>query len=172
MKKILSLLFVFALILTSCTGDQGPMGPPGYDGIDGANGEDGGIIASSAFEIEIDFNAGNEFAYTENYGFEVLDTDITLVYISWETTDGKDVWRLLPQNVYFDDGILVYNFDFTQTDVQIFLDGTVDLNSLDAEWTQKQVFRVVVIPADNLGVDVSNLKDVMEANNITSFEIK
>ncbi|MEO5789580.1 MAG: hypothetical protein ACOH2D_12170 [Gelidibacter sp.] len=169
MKKIASLLFVFALVLTACTGDQGPMGPPGLDGLDG---QDGGIIASSAFEIEVDFNAANQFSHTEKYGFEVLNTDVTLVYISWETTDGKDVWRLMPQNVYFDDGILVYNFDFTQTDVRFFLDGTKNLTTLGSEWTQKQVFRVVVIPADNVGVDVSNLKDVMQAYNIESFEMK
>ncbi len=169
MKKIVSLLFVFAVVLTSCTGDQGPMGPPGFDGL---NGKDGEIKVSSAFEIEVDFNAANEFSHTEKYGFPVLNTDVTLVYISWETVDGKDVWRLMPQNVYFDDGILIYNFDFTQTDVRFFLDGTKTLSTLDAEWTQKQVFRVVVIPADNVGVDVSNLKDVMQAYNIDKFEVK
>ncbi|MGC1633605.1 MAG: hypothetical protein WA749_15960 [Gelidibacter sp.] len=166
MKKIVSLLVVFVVVLTACTGDQGPMGPPG------SAGNDGGIIASSAFEIEVDFNAANEFSHTENFGFEVSDTDVTLVYISWETTDGKDVWRLLPQNVYFDDGTLIYNFDFTQTDVRFFLDGTKDLSTLDAEWIQQQVFRVVVIPADNVGVDVSNLNDVIQAYNIDSFEMK
>lgn len=174
MKKIASLLFLFAMVLTSCTGDQGPVGPPGLTGSPGAPGEDGGIIVSSAFEIEVDFNTDNGFSHTEAYGnnFEVHETDVTLVYMSWETIDGKDIWRLLPQSVIFDDGTLVYNYDFTQTDVRFFLDGTKNLTTLDDEWTQKQVFRVVVIPADNLGVDVSNLNAVMEANNITNFQIK
>lgn len=166
MKKIASLLFVFAIVLTSCSGDQGPVGPPG------PAGEPGGIIVSSAFEIEVDFNSGNDYSHTEDYGFEVLDTDVTLVYISWETQSGKDIWRLLPQSVTFNDGTLVYNYDFTQTDVRFFLDGTKDPSTLDAEWTQNQVFRVVVIPADNVGFDPSNLNDVMQANGITSFEIK
>ncbi len=163
MKNIISLLFVFAFVLTACSGDQGPMGPPGIDG---------GINALSAFQIELDFNAANNFSDSENYGFEVSDTDVTLVYILWDTADGNDVWRLLPQTVDFNDGTLIYNFDFTKKDVRFFLEGTVDLTTLDAEWTQKQVFRVVVVPADNVGVDVSNLKDVMEANNIQSFQIK
>ena len=173
MKKIVSLLFVFAVILTACTGDQGPMGPPGYDGIDGNNGIDGGVIVSTAFEKTVNFNADNNFSYTQNYGFEVKESDVTLVYILWEVADGKDVWRMLPQTVYLDQGLLFYNFDFTQTDVRFFLDANFDLNLLSSGDTQDQVFRVVVVPADDInGVDVSNLKEVMQLNNIQSFEIK
>lgn len=174
MKKIASLLFLFAMVLTSCTGDQGPVGPPGLTGSPGAPGEDGGIIVSSAFEIEVDFNTDNGFSHTEAYGdnFEVYETDVTLVYRLWETIDGKDFWRLLPQSVTFPDGTLIYNYQFTQTDVKFFLDGNKNPTTLEDNWTQIQTFRVVVIPADNLGVDVSNLNAVMEANNITNFEIK
>jgi len=167
MKKIATLLCVIALTFTACSGDQGPPGPPG---IDGANG---GIITSSAFEIDVNFNAANNFSFTENYGFDVKTSDVTLVYILWETDNGTDIWRLLPQSVAFEGGTLIYNFDFTQTDVRFFLDGTVDLNTLAAEWTQNQVFRVVVIPADNVdAVDVSNLDHVMKANNIKYFDLK
>ncbi|TXE10839.1 hypothetical protein ES711_02750 [Gelidibacter salicanalis] len=167
MKKIATLLCVIALTFTACSGDQGPPGPPGLDGING------GIITSSAFEIDVNFNAANNFSITENYGFDVKPSDVALVYILWETDNGTDIWRLLPQSVAFESGTLVYNFDFTQTDVRFFLDGTVDLNTLDAEWTQNQVFRVVVIPADNVdAVDVSNLDQVMKANNIKNFDLK
>lgn len=167
MKKIGSLLLLIALSLTACTGDQGPPGPPGI------NGADGGIIVSSAFEIDIDFNTANNFSYIEDYGFEVLASDVTLVYILWETSNNVDIWRLLPQTVTFDDGNLVYNYDFTQTNVRIFLDGTTNFSTLDAEWTQNQVFRVVVVPADNVdGIDLSNMNDVMQANSIEYFEIK
>ena len=167
MKKIVSLLFVCAIVLTACTGDQGPMGPAGYDGIDGE------IIASSAFEKTVDFNANNNFSFTQKYGFNVSEFDVTLVYILWETSNGKDVWRMLPQTVLLDQGLLFYNFDYTQTDVRFFLDAEFDLNLLGSGDTQNQVFRVVVVPADKInGVDVSNLNDVMELNNIESFEIK
>lgn len=173
MKKIVSLLFVTALLITSCTGDQGPIGPPGPPGPPGSPGNDGGIIVSSAFEIDVTFNADNDYAYTENYGFEVLQSDVTLVYILWETADGNNVWRLMPQTVTFDTGTLIYNFDFTQTDVRFFLDGTIDFATLEAEWTENQSFRVVVIPADNVdGIDVSNLNEVIQTYHIENFELK
>jgi hypothetical protein len=168
MKRILTLISVFALVLTSCEGDQGP---PGFDGF---NGLDGRSIVSSAFEIEVDFNTANNFEFIEPYGFDVLPSDVTLVYIEWDTTDnGEPVWRLLAQTKFFNDGMLVYNFDFTQQDVRFFLDGTVNFDALDPVWTQNQAFRVVVLPAVNIdGLDVSNLETLLNLSNIESFEIR
>jgi len=158
MKRILSFITVFALLLTSCEGDPGP---PGLDGE---------IIASSAFEIVIDFNATNNYEFIEAYGFTVLPTDVTLVYISWEVDNGQDVWRLVPQTVQFGDGDLTYNYDFTQNDVRFFLDGTTDFTLLDPSFTDAQVFRVVVVPADNVGrLDYSNLDAVMSMHGIEEF---
>lgn len=173
MKHILSFIAVFALLFTSCTGPQGPPGFDGFDGIDGINGQDGGLIVASAFEIEVNFNADNNFQFTEPYGFEVLPSDVTLVYIEWETDAGAPIWRLLTQTEYFDNGILVYNYDFTQQDVNFFLDGTIDFNTLDDSWTQNQAFRVVVIPADNIdGLDTSDLNLIMNASSIQSFDMR
>lgn len=168
MKRLLPLFTVFALVFTSC---EGPQGPPGFDGLDGLDGE---IIASSAFEIVIDFNTVNDFEYIEAYGFNVLPSDVTLVYILWDTQNGQDIWRLMPQTVYFDDDTnLVYNFDFTQDDVRFFLDGTTDFSTLDDVWTQDQVFRVVVVPADNVdGIDVSDINTVMNLIDIQSIDLR
>jgi hypothetical protein len=91
----------------------------------------------------------------------------------WDTINGQDIWRLMPQTITFDDGSLVYNFDFTQEDVRFFLDGTVDFNTLDDVWTQDQVFRVVVVPADNIGgINLSNIDAVLSANNIQIFDFR
>ena len=171
MRKITYLFLALTFLFTAC---EGPQGPPGFDGFDGLDGQDGGLIVSSAFEIVVDFNTDNDFEYFEAYGFEVFPSDVTLVYILWDTIDGQDIWRLLPQNEYFDDGsFLTYNFDFTRDDVRFFLDGTADLPTLDDVWTQDQVFRVVVVPADNVdGLDTSNLNLIMEANDIEAFEIR
>jgi len=168
MKRLLPLFTVFALVFTSC---EGPQGPPGFDGLNGLDGE---IIASSAFEIVIDFNTANDFEYIEAYGFNVLPSDVTLVYILWDTQNGQDIWRLMPQTVYFDDDTnLVYNFDFTQDDVRFFLDGTTDFSTLDDVWTQDQVFRVVVVPADNVdGIDVSDINAVMNLIDIQSIDLR
>ena len=167
MRNILSLLFISTLLFTSCEGVQGP---PGFDGVDGL---DGGLIVSSAFEIEVDFNLANNYEIIEPYGFDVFEYDVTLVYVLWETADGQDIWRLVPQSVEFIDGTLTYNYDFTQNDVRVFLDGTTDFNLLSSEWTQNQIFRVVVIPADNVdGLDFSDMNAVMKANQIESFKRK
>ena len=174
MKRILLLFSALAFVLTACTGDPGPPGipgPPGRDGLNGLNGADGEI--AKAFEIVIDFTAGNNYEFIEPYGFQVFPSDVTLVYIEWDTFEGSPIWRLLPQTVYFDAGILTYNFDFTQDDVRFFLDGTIDFSLLGPEWTDNQAFRVVVVPADNVdGIDVSNLDTVMALNGVQSFEIR
>lgn len=172
MKKLcIALMTIMAVAITSCTGDQGPPGVPGYDGLDGNDGLDGGQIVSKAFEIQGSFTGENDYQFTEAYGFQVLPTDVTLVYILWETNNGQDIWRLMPQTVEFTDGLLTYNFDFTQTDVRIFLDGSTNFGALEPSYTQAQVFRVVVVPADNVGrMDYSNLSGVMDAYGITSFD--
>ena len=172
MKQLIYCLAFFALIFTftACEGDPGPQGPPGFDGF---NGEDGGLIVSSAFEIEVDFNTDNDFEFQEPYGFEVLPSDVTLVYILWETDNGEDVWRLMPQTVIFDEGSLIYNFDFTQSNVRFFLDGNIDFGTLDSSFTLDQVFRVVVVPADNIdGIDFSNLNLLSQTLQIEDFEIR
>jgi hypothetical protein len=160
MKKILILCIALSSIfITSC---EGPEGPPGRDG---------GLIVSQAFEIELDFTPSNNYEYVESYGFPVYPTDVTLVYILWEVSNGQEIWRLLPQNVEFIDGTLTYNYDFTQIDVRFFLDGTINLDTLGSIWTQNQVFRVVVVPADNVGrLNYSDLNVVMDVYNIKSFE--
>jgi hypothetical protein len=166
MKKLLTLFTaLFFIALSSCEGPQGPPGPPGL------NGQNGGIIVSNAFEIVIDFNEQNNYEFIEPYGFEVFPTDVTLVFILWEEFEGAEIWRLLPQNVEFPDGTLVYNYDFTQSDVRFFLDGTTNFNALGNEWTQAQVFRVVVVPADNVGrQNLTDLDAIMELYGITEFE--
>ncbi len=77
MKRIISFISVFALLLTSCTGEQGP---PGFDG------QDGGIFVAQSFERTIDFLP--EFGYEEfiqiPLTIELLETDMTLAYILWE----------------------------------------------------------------------------------------
>jgi hypothetical protein len=163
MKKLLTLFTsVFFIALSSC---EGPQGPPGL------NGQNGGIIVSNAFEIVVDFNESNNYEFVEDYGFEVFPTDVTLVFILWEEFEGTEIWRLLPQSVTFPDGNLVYNNDFTQFDVRFFLDGTTNFAVLGNEWTQAQVFRVVVVPADNVGrQNLTDLDAIMELYGITEFE--
>lgn len=158
MKNIIYLLTIVSFAFVSCDGDPGPPGLPG---------EDGGLIVADAFEIEIDFTEENNYEHTESYGFEVFQYDVVLTYILWED-NGQEIWRLIPQDIYLNEGVLTYNYDFTPEDVRIFIDGTVDFSLLESRWTQNQVFRVVVVPADNVdaSIDFSNYNNVIQSLNI------
>jgi hypothetical protein len=143
MKKISSIILLFASVfILSC---EGPMGPPG---------QDGDSLIGTIFEMEGDFKASNNYELFFDFpqNFEIYETDVVLVYILWEvaTVNGKktDVWRLLPQTVILDDGVLQYNFDYTVNDVKIFLEGNTNFNNLLPAETQDQVFRIAVLPAD------------------------
>ncbi|GAB3651795.1 hypothetical protein GCM10028791_20960 [Echinicola sediminis] len=152
------------MVFQSCEGPAGPQGPPG---------QDGGIFVADAFEIEVDFNASNDYQVVEEYGFDVFPYDVVLTYILWEV-DGAEIWRLVPQQVYFQDGILQYNYDFTDTDVRLFLDGTIDFATLPSEWTQGQVFRVVVVPAENVDarMDYSDYEATMKHFGISEKDFQ
>ncbi len=162
MKKLFLLAFV-SVVISSC--EQGPQGPPGrdgFDGIDGLNGEEAYV-----FEYQFDFTAPEYSALLElPNDFNMLDSDVMLAYLLWEVTeDGTEIWRALPQSLYFQDGILEYNYDFTKFDASIFLDGTVNLNGLGADLTDNWIARLVVVPGLFSGrsvIDFSNYDEVRE----------
>lgn len=171
--------FVFLIstvLLFSCEGPAGPPGPPGTRGQDGQDGLDGDSFLGSVFEIQDNFTSENNyelfFEFPETV--EVFSSDIVLVYILWEQyTDSYgellDVWRLLPQTVFLEEGTLQYNYDYTYYDVLIFLDGTIDFASLLPAETDNQVFRIVVLPADyaqSKSLDVSDYDAVMKTLRI------
>jgi hypothetical protein len=129
-------------------------------------------VMGTVFEMEGDFTRQNSFELYFEFPmtFKVYESDVVLVYILWEQVTGNtgkttDVWRLLPQTVVLDEGILQYNYDFTLADVQIFLDGSIDLNTLLPAEALNQVFRIVVLPADfalSKSLDLSNYDILMK----------
>ena len=170
MKRILTFISVFALLLTAC---EGPQGPPGFDGLPGPQGpqgpagQDGGIFVAQSFETPpLDFTSSNGYENTIAYpdDIEILDTDMILVYLLWD--ENPDVWRLLPQTIYTDSGEFQYNFQDNFTDVSIFLDApsSFDFGTLLPGDTLDQFFRVVVLPVDLVNsqdIDVNNFNEVM-----------
>ena len=164
MRRTLSIITLFSILLTACVGDPGP---PGFDG------QDGGLIVADAFQItNVDFTSGNDFQETFE-GFDFIESDVALVYIKWVLDDGTETWRQLTQTVYFNTGVLIYNFDFTRDTVTLFLDGTVDFNSLNSTWTQNQEFRVVIVPASQLNsIDTSDLNTIINLGNIETFDLR
>jgi hypothetical protein len=149
MKKI-SLLLLAMLTLWSCTGDRGPVGPRG------PQGEPGDFIIGTVFEVEGDFTPQNDYSFGFNFPpeeLEVFESDVVLVYLLEEIISDSsgpiDVWTPLPNSFFFDDGNqLVYNFNHTFFDVNIFLDGNVDFRDVPNGFLLDQVFRIAVIPAD------------------------
>ena len=144
MKKLTLLIVTLGVLLVSC--EEGPVGPAGRDGFDGLDGLDG--EESFAFEYNLDFTAPDFSAFLELPStFNMLESDVMLAFLLWEVTeDGTEVWRALPQTLYFQDGILEYNYDFTRFDATIFLDGTVNLDELSSDLTDNWVARLVVVP--------------------------
>jgi len=174
MKKVSILVLLFVGLLTACVGDIGPQGPPGFDGFDGQDGLDGadGLIGS-IFEAEVTFTEANDYeAFVDiPTSIDVFDSDVVLAYILNGTDDGVDIWEPLPQTLFFGNDILLNAFDFTLADIRFFLDGTVDLSSLDPLYTDNVVYRVAVIPADFAAtINTLNFNEVMSAMKVKSVE--
>jgi len=162
MKKLLLFSFI-SLLLLSCDGTVGPPGPPGRDGTDGV---DGISILGQIFEAQVDLDAANNFEALVDIPseIEVFDTDIVVAYILIGSDNGVDIWEPLPQTLFFEDGILLYGFNYTFQDVLFFLDGTVSFDDLLPELTQDIVFRVAVLPADAAkGIDLSKIENVLSS---------
>ena len=175
MKKIITLIAVFGLILLSSC--EGPQGPPGFDG---QNGKDG--LISEVFEvINISFNSTNNYAKLIPLTPAIHSSDMVLVYrLSGVTTQGADIWKSLPETYYFNDGTrdFDYNFDFTINDVNIFLEGN-NLATVANAFKTNQVFRIVILPGylttakkSTKKVDLSDYNAVIKAYNINDTNVK
>lgn len=161
MKRILTLISVFALLLTSC---EGPQGPPGFDGLDGVN------FVGQSFERTVDFIAPEFRAEIQiPTNIELFESDMVLAYHLIETdADGFDVWRLLPDTVFTDDGQLFqYNFEHNFDFVDIFIEApsTFNFNSLLPGDTLDQTFRIVILPIDFINSVDLNLSDFNSVMN-------
>lgn len=151
--------------------EEGAPGPPGLNGLDGVNGEE-----SYVFDYELNFTAP-DYRVLLNLpnDFVMLDSDMMLVYFLWRVDDGVEIWRLLPQSLYFLDGILQYNYDFTKYDANIFLDGTVNFNGLSTTYTHNWIARIVVVPGQftngRSSIDYSDYNQVKELFNLSPLRI-
>lgn len=141
MKKIL-LLFaaVSSLMLTSCNND---------DDLGSAQDQD---TVATVIETTLDFNSGNNFAKLVNLD-NTFAYDMVLVYRQgYDAVANSNVWELTPRNYNFDNGdVIGYDFNFTRTDVLIYMVSNFDLAQASGTYTANQVFRIVVIPGSQNG---------------------
>src|SRR5699024_7975549 len=158
MKKfgiIMSLLLVFALV--ACKGDRGPQGPPGVN------------ILGQVFETTIDFNSNNNYSALIHFpnNVEVYESDAVLVYLLEDIVDGDiDVWAPLPQTYFVENaGTMLYSYNHTFLDVNIFLDADFPLSQLPSIFTQNQTFRIAVVPAE-FADDIPSMEELLHSDKI------
>ncbi len=175
MKKLLTLMLCSMFLFTSCgtDGPPGPPGPPGEDGFDGF----GTVID---FE-NVDFTEANNYEFVmafNEYDIDVFESDAVLVYLKVGedgTADGLpvEVFRPLPQTYYVNGEAVQYNFEFTFFNVWVFMDGTADLGLLDPAYTDDQILRIIVVPAEFAEtINTSNMDAVLKSLDIQETDIK
>lgn len=137
MKKITLLLAIIGMLtFQSCTvNDTTPINTNDNDTI------------SEVWEFTRSFTTTNNFSNLITFPHTIYASDMVLVYRLSAVTGGTDVWKLLPETYYFNNGTLDfrYDFDFTQYDASIYMEG-FDLAGVSAAYRTNQVFRIVVIP--------------------------
>ena len=169
MKHIALLLVIATSVLfSSCEGDQGP---PGQDGVN---------ILGQVFEANVNFTINNDYRnlITIPSNIEVFESDAILVYwLEDVVNDGNggslDVWSPLPQTIYLDDlgGSFQYTFNHTFIDVLIFLQGDINLNDLGSDFTDNQIFRIAIVPAE-FATNPPSMSDLLNQFNIDDTTIE
>jgi hypothetical protein len=158
MKKITLLLaFIGMISLQSCTTED-----------DQINNDNDTI--SEVFEYtNVDFTSGNGYSQILDFPYAIYTSDMVLVYRLYDYGSAGDVWKLLPETYYFNDGTLDFGYDsnFTRYDAEVSMFG-FDLPALSSEFRLNQVIRVVVIPAF-LGNRMANPVDLNDYNAVINY---
>lgn len=131
---------------------------------------------SEVFEVTRSFSSSNDYSSLVTFPHSIYSSDMVLVYRLDNVVNGADVWKLLPQTYYFNDGTLDfrYDFNFTMYDAEIYMDG-FDLAGISSSYRSNQVFRIVIIPA-YFGKGASTIKydnydEVIKKYNIDESKI-
>ncbi|MBK0369181.1 hypothetical protein [Flavobacterium agrisoli] len=171
MKKILTLLAIVGFIaFTSCEGPEGPPGMPGQDG-----------LIAEVFEVNgVTFDNANSYSVFADLNPAIYSGDVILIYRLKGVENGRDVWSPIPESYYYDDGTLYFSYklDFTQTDINLFLEG-FNLNTVPNDLRVNQTFRIVIVPGDD-GInakkvskpDYSDYYQVIQKYNIDDSKVK
>ena len=162
MKKIITFLAIVGIFsLQSCTvTDNTPI-------------VDNDTI-SEVFEVTTSFNSTNNYSKLVALNPSIYSSDVVLVYRLSGTYQGHDVWKLLPETHYFNDGTLDfgYDFDFTQNDVNIYLVGS-NLQTVSDQYRVNQVLRIVIVPAGfAASINKNSYPEVIAALNINESKIQ
>lgn len=168
MKKILTLAvvaFSSAIFFQSCTYEQGG----------GTNTIINNVVLP-IYEIEADFTEKDNHLF--NLSPALHKTDKLLVYRLWGQSNGRDVWRLIPNTVYFNNGdVLSYNYDFTTVDLNIFIETNFNVGTFNVQdankYLRKQIFRVIELPAgaNKNRIDYNNYEQTIKHLGLENAKI-
>ncbi len=125
-------------------------------------------------EISADFGPSNNYSvlYEFPQSITVYESDAVFVYLLEEVVNGnEDVWTLMPQTFFTNYGLLQYAYNHTYYDVSIFLDANFDLDLLPASYTQDQVFRIVIVPAEFAVSHPENYSGLMNQLQLSDEDI-
>lgn len=157
MKKIITLLAVVGMFsLQGCTTTT-----------------DTDTIAE-VFEVTTSFNSTNNYSKIVALNPPIYTSDVVLVYRLAGVYQGQDVWKLLPETHYFNDGTMDfgYDYDFTINDVNIFMVGN-DLLTVTDQYRLNQVLRIVIVPGSfAASINKNNYAAVISALNINENQIQ
>ncbi len=172
-KKITFILALIGMIsLTSCTVEETHV-------VDN-NNYDSDTISEVWEYTNVDLHSGNGYSVILDFPHTTYTSDMVLVYRLADYGSAGDVWKLLPETYYFNDGTVDFGYsnDFTIYDAQINLFG-YDLAGLDNVFKFDQIFRVVVVPgyfgnrvSSENAVDFNDYNAVIDFYNIKSKDIK
>ena len=132
---------------------------------------------SEVWEFTRSFTTTNNFSNLITFPHVIYSSDMVLVYRLSGVTSGADVWKLLPESYFMNDGTLDfrYDFDFTKYDVNVYMDG-FDLAGVSSAYRTNQVLRVVVIPGffgnkNTNTVDFNDYNAVLKAYHIDPTKV-
>lgn len=162
MKKIIALLAIVGLFsLQGCTTSGSleirPITP-----------------TSEVFEVTTSFNSSNNYSKLVTLNPPIYSTDTVLAYRLTGTSQGTDIWKLLPETHYFTDGTLDFGYDFNYTnyDVKIYMVGS-NLQTVTDQYRLNQVIRIVIVPASfATSIDKNNFEGVMAALKMNDTQIQ
>jgi hypothetical protein len=166
MKKItIVLAFIGMIMLQGCTVNE-----------DNTNNIDNDTISEVwEYSNNVNFLFSNNYTSTLFFPHPTFNSDMILLYRLDGVVNGQDIWKIMPQTFYFNDGTLDfrYDFDFTNTKAVVYLEG-FDLEGISLAFRTNQVIRVVVLPGffgKNNKIDFKDYKAVVKAFNIDESKI-
>jgi hypothetical protein len=161
MRKLFTLLaFVGILSLQSCTIT------------DDLYIED--TTVSEVFEVPTSFTASNNYSKQIIFNSKLFASDEVLVYRLIGSNQGKNIWKLLPEAHYFNDGSFDfgYEYDYSLRDVTVYLVGD-NLNTVPTSFRLNQILQVVIVPGSFAKlINKNDYFNVMSTLKLNQTDIK